>query len=115
MITFDDIRRIAAGYPETEASTHVHRPSLRVKGRSFCGIEKGGATVVFSVGRDEAAAAVADAPGVYEEVWRKAATMTFVGLRVELDKVGRDRITELVGQAWRHKAPKRLVAAYDAG
>ncbi|HEY1180032.1 MAG TPA: MmcQ/YjbR family DNA-binding protein [Phytomonospora sp.] len=113
MITFDDIRRIAAAYPGTE-ETHVRQPGMRVQGKPFCGVEQGGATGVFTVRREQAAAAVADAPGVYEEVWRKTARMTFVGLRVELDKVGEDRITELVEQAWRNKAPKRVIAAFDA-
>jgi hypothetical protein len=50
----------------------------------------------------------------YEEVWRTAATKMWVGLRVDLAKVSEERVQELVERAWWNKAPKRVVAAYDA-
>jgi hypothetical protein len=50
----------------------------------------------------------------YEEVWRPGATKSFVGVRVDLAKVSEGRVQELVEHAWRNKAPKRMVAAYDA-
>ena len=114
MITFADIRRFATAFPEVEEFAHFRQPAFRVRGRAFAGGEKGEATAVFSVSREEAAAAVAQDPAVYEEVWRNAATRSFVGLRVHLVAVGEERVRELVEHAWRNKAPKRLVAAYDA-
>lgn len=114
MITLDDIARFAVAFPEVEEVTHFRLPSFKVKGKPFAGVEKGGATAVFSVSQEEAAQAVADDPAIYEEVWRTAATKIFVGLRVDLAKVSRERVQELVEHAWRNKAPKRLVASYDA-
>lgn len=115
MITLDDIRRIATAFPEVEETTHFRLPGFKVRGKPFAGVEKGAATAVFSVGQDEAAKAVAEDPATYEEVWRTAATKIFVGLRVDLAKVSEDRVRDLVERAWRNKAPKRVVAAYDAG
>ncbi|MCW3842563.1 MmcQ/YjbR family DNA-binding protein [Micromonospora yasonensis] len=115
MLTIDDIRRYATTLPEVEEFTHFRLPSFRVRGKPFAGVEKGDRTAVFSVSPEQAAAAVAADPTAYEEVWRKAATMIFVGLRVDLDRISEQRMRELVEQAWRHKAPKRLLAAYDAG
>ena len=62
-----------------------------------------------------ARAAAADDADVYEEVWRAGGPngRIFVGLRVVLDKVLTERLRKLVELAWRHKAPKRLVSAYD--
>ncbi|HZE34578.1 MAG TPA: MmcQ/YjbR family DNA-binding protein [Actinoallomurus sp.] len=114
MITLDDIRRFATAFPEVEESAHFRQPAFKVRGKAFAGGEKGEATAVFSISQEEAAAAVADDPAVYEEVWRNAATRSFVGLRVDLSKVSRERVEELVEHAWRNKAPKRVVAAYDA-
>lgn len=115
MITLDDIRRYATAFPEVEETTHFRLPTFKVKGKPFAGVEKGGRTAVVSVGQEEAAAAVAADPETFEEVWRKAATQIFVGLRVELARVSPERLQELVEQAWRNKAPKRVIAAYDAG
>jgi len=68
----------------------------------------------FSVSQEEAATAVADDPATYEEVWRPGARKSLVGLRVDLAKVSEERVQELVEHAWRNKAPKRVVSAYDA-
>ena len=114
MITLDDIRRFATAFPEVEEVTHFRQPAFKVRGKAFAGGEKGETTAVFSVSQEEAAAAAADDPAVYEEVWRNAATRSFVGLRVDLAKVSRERVGELVERAWRNKAPKRVVTAYDA-
>jgi hypothetical protein len=77
-------------------------------------MDKGDSTAVFSVSQEEAAAAVADDPAIYEEVWRTAATKIWVGPRVDLAKVSEERVQELVERAWRNKAPKRVETAYDA-
>lgn len=116
MITFDDIRRLATAFPEVEESTHfrIRQPVFKVGGKPFAGGEKGETTAVFSVSREEAATAVADDPATYEEVWRPGATRSFVGLRTDLAKVSEERVQELIEHAWRNKAPKRVVAAYDA-
>jgi hypothetical protein len=82
VVRLDDIGRFAVAFPEVEEVTHFRLPSFKVKGKPFAGVEKGGATAVFSVSEEEAAQAVADDPAIYEEVWRTAATKTFVGLRV---------------------------------
>ncbi|HWH11745.1 MAG TPA: hypothetical protein VG165_11505 [Solirubrobacteraceae bacterium] len=37
-----------------------------------------------------------------------------VGVRVDLAQVSEERVRELVEHAWRNKAPKQVVAAYDA-
>lgn len=113
MITIDDIRRFATAFPEVEEFTHFRLPAFKVRGKAFAGVEKGEATAVFSISQAEAATAVADDAATYEEVWRTAATKSFVGLRVDLAKVSEERIRELVEHAWRNKAPKRVVAAYD--
>jgi hypothetical protein len=115
VITLDDIRRFATGYPEVAEVTHFRLPSFKVRGKPFVGVEKGGATAVFAISQDDAAKAVADDPASCEGVWRTAATKIWVGLRVDLATLSPERGAELVEQAWRNKAPKRVAAAYDAG
>lgn len=116
MITTEDVRRLAMSFPDVEEFVH-HRfkvPGFRVAGKAFAGMDEGERTAVFSVSAEEAAAAVAAEPAVYEEVWRPGARPSLVGLRADLAGISPDRVAELVEHAWRHRAPRRLVAAYDA-
>ncbi len=116
MIAPETIRRFATELPGVEESTHVRfrEPIFKVRGKTFAGVDRGDATAVFSIDHREAATIVARAPGTYEEVWRPGATKSFVGLRVDLAKVSEERVRELIEQAWRTKAPRRVVTAYDA-
>lgn len=115
MITADDLRRFATAFPDVEEFTHhIHKqPGFRVRGKAFAGLEKGGSTAVFSVAEAEAQAAITAEPDLYEGVWRPNGT--WVGVRVDLTAVPDERVRELLDHAWRNRAPKRLVAAYDAG
>jgi hypothetical protein len=116
VITIEDIRRFATALPDVEEFTHFRFrvPGFKVAGKAFAGLEKGHRTAVFSISQEEAAKAVAEDPGTYEEVWRTAAARSFVGVRVDLAKASNKRVQELVEHAWRNKAPRRMVAAYDA-
>lgn len=117
MVTIDDIRRIAVTFPEVEESTHFRfrQPIFSVRGKPFAGGGggKGELAAVFSISPEEASAAVAHDPAIYEEIWRPGAHRSFVGVRVDLAKVSKKRVQDLVEHAWRHKAPKNVVSAYE--
>lgn len=115
MVTTDDIRGFALALPEVEEFIHFRQqvPGYKVRGKAFAGMERGETTAVFSVSLEDAAAAAAADPAVYEEVWRPGRIRSLVGVRVQLAKVSERRVQELIEQAWRNKAPKRVVAAYD--
>lgn len=115
MVTAEALRRFATAFPEvTEFTHHLHeQPGFKVRGTSFAGLEKGAHTAVFSVAEDEAVAALAADPETYEEVRRPNGS--WIGLRADLTRVSEDRVRELLTHAWRNRAPKRLVAAYDTG
>ena len=112
MITLADIRDAAMALPEVEEKTHFRLPGFRVADKLLVHLEKGDAHAIVCLGRAEAEAAAAEQPDVYEEVWRQG--RIFVGLRVDLAEVTRQRMAELIEHAWRHRAPRRLVARYDA-
>jgi hypothetical protein len=116
VITIEDIRRFATAFPQVQETTHfrLQQPVFKVNGKTFAGMDKGGRSVVVCISQTEAAAIVARDSVGYEEVWRPGAR-SFVGLRVTFADVPAERVQELLEQAWRTRAPKRLVAAYDAG
>lgn len=118
MTTPDDIRTYATALPEVEERTHFGKPAFRVRDKLFVSVhdEPEGLSAIVGVGREAATAAAADAPDVHEVVWRvHGETRLFVGLRVDLGRVSAETLQSLVEHAWRNKAPRRLVSAYDQG
>ena len=112
MITLADIRSDAMALPDVVEKPHFRLPGFRVADKLLVHLEKGDAHAIVCVGQAEATAAAANEPDVYEEVWRNG--RFFVGLRVDLAKVNKKRMQELIEHAWRNRAPKRLVADYDS-
>ncbi|MFI7431260.1 MmcQ/YjbR family DNA-binding protein [Micromonospora sp. NPDC049836] len=117
MTTTGDIRRWATALPEVEETSHFrfHVPVWKVRDRTFLGMGKGETTAVFCVSEQEANDAAAADPATYDAVRRQDARRSFLGLQVQLGNVSEDRIRSLVEKAWRHQAPKGLIAERDGG
>lgn len=111
MATIDDLRRIALDLPEAEEGTHFGLVSFKVHDTGFVGLLKSETHALASVPKAEAEDLAADDPATFEPVWRNDGAI-FVGVRVGLDRIAAERLAEVVGHAWRHRAPKRLVAAH---
>jgi hypothetical protein len=113
----DDIRRWTMALPEVEETSHFlfHVPVWKVRGKTFLGMGKGETTAVFCISEQEANEAAAANLTSYEAVRRQDARRSFLGLQAELGGISPERIRDLAERAWRHKAPKRLVADYDRG
>jgi hypothetical protein len=111
MIELADIRGCAMALPDVVEQPHFRLPGFRVADKLLAHLQHGETHAIVCVGQAEAEAAAAARPDVYEAVWRNG--RFFVGLRVDLAKVPPERMRELIEHAWRHRAPKRLVAEYD--
>ncbi len=112
MIMLADIRSYAMALPDVAEKPHFRLPGFRVADKLLAHLEKGDAHAIVCVGQSEARTAAADQPEIFEEVWREHGRI-FVGLRVDLAKVTKKRLQELIEHAWRNRAPKRLAAEYD--
>jgi hypothetical protein len=91
---------------------HFRLPAFRVADKLLAHLEKGDAHAIVCVGPAEAERLAADQPDRYEEVWRNGRIL--VGLPVDLARVTRERMGELIEHAWRNRAPKRLAARHDS-
>ena len=115
LIGLNEVRAFAMTLPEVEEGPPVQAArriaAFKVAGKSFLGVEKGGATITVSLAENEAKAVATECPDAYEEIWRNG--KIFMGLRVQLSKVSLRGLRELIEKSWRHSAPKRIVAAYD--
>jgi hypothetical protein len=83
--------------------------SFRVRGKIFVTVPPDGTCLHVFVGEEETAACVAEDPAAFETLrWGKRIS----GVRVRLAAAPPDRVRELIEDAWRRKAPKRLAAGY---
>lgn len=104
------MRQLALALPEVAEEPHFEMTSFRVRGKILATSPPGGEYLHLFVDEEETHAAVAADGAVYAELWwgRRLS-----GLRVTLAVADPIEVRELIGLAWRRKAPKRLVAAHD--
>ena len=112
MVTEEDIRRAALTLPGTAEKPYNRLPSFRVRGTLFLRIhELPDAFFVRCAGleqRDELLKAGPDTYFITPHYDR------YPGVLVRRSRIELDEMTELVTEAWRLCAPKRMLAAYDA-
>jgi hypothetical protein len=110
----DTARRFALSLPETTEEPHFDKSSFRVKGKIFATVPQGGKVLHVNVEPDEGHALVEVQPEVFEAIlWGKQDRTDWI--RVHLAKADRAVVQELLEEAWRRKAPKRVLAAFDDG
>jgi hypothetical protein len=107
-----EIRRYAMALPEVSEAKHFKLPAFKVRDKGFVVIQNGGTHAIVSVDETQATAAAAKDPHAFQVVRRNNGRI-FVGVRVDLANASGPRVRKLIEQAWRHKAPKSLSAAYE--
>jgi hypothetical protein len=111
MITFDGVRALAFALPETEEGLSYGTPAFRVKGKLFARLRDDEELLVVKVGFGEREALMAEDPVTFSITPHyQNAPMVLVRLAT----VDPEHLRELLTEAWRSVAPKRLVAAFDA-
>lgn len=112
MLGWDDVVAIGSRFPEVEEGTCFGTPALRVKGKFMCRLRTDpDALVVRVIDLADAEALLLGRPDVF------FSTRHYDGhpyVLVRLDVVDPGELAELLEDAWRLRAPKRLLAAYDA-
>jgi hypothetical protein len=113
MLTWEEVVAIGTGFPEVEEGTCFGTPALRVRGKFMCRLRSDpDALVVRVIDVADAQALLLGQPDVF------FSTPHYDGhpyVLVRLDAIPREELAELLEDAWRLRAPKRLLAAYDAG
>src|SRR5207248_1705913 len=112
MVTVDTVRAIARTLPAAEEGPCYGTPGFRVKGKLFARLREDGELLVVRVGQLERDALLAEDPETFLVTPHYLSSPMVL---VRLASVQPDQLEELLTQAWRTSAPKRLLAAYDAG
>ncbi|WIY04610.1 MmcQ/YjbR family DNA-binding protein [Amycolatopsis mongoliensis] len=107
MTTWAEVVRLASELPEVEASTWYRTPALKVAGKGFARLrtEAEGGLVVMC-GLDEKAALLDSGDAAF---FTTAHYDGHGSIIVDLEKVDVDQLRELLEEAWRRKAPRRLL------
>ena len=111
MPTWEDVVEIGTGFPGVETSTSYGTPALKVKGKLMCRLRTDpDALAVRVLDLADAAALLQGSPEVF------FTTPHYDGypyVLVRLEAVDRVQLAELLEDAWRIRAAKRLVAEYE--
>jgi competence protein ComEC len=111
MVTADELRRLVLSLPEAEERETWDHPTFRVRGKMFAAMSDDGRQASVKATREEQAALVEAAPDTF-------GVPAYVGrhgwVSIRLGTVDPAELHELVVEAWRRTAPKRLVNGYDA-
>ncbi len=113
MATWATVKRLGKKLPEVEESTWFGTPSLKVRGKSLCRLRTDPDALVMRVlDVEDAEALVKGQPDVF------FSTPHYDGwpyVLVRMATVTTEQLAELLEDAWRIRAPKRLVREFEAG
>jgi hypothetical protein len=109
-VKFDQFRRLCLSLPETEERETWDEATFRVRDRIFAMGSSGGAFVSVKASLDDQAGLVAMDPKTFAP---SAYTGRFGWVRVRLAGVGAELALQLVTNAWKRTAPRRLVTANE--
>ena len=111
-VTTATLRAWLAELPEFEERETWGQPTLRVRGRMFGILDEESRMASLKTSREEQAALLEQDPETFS--WP-----AYVGrhgwIRVDLARVEPAQLHEILVEAWRRTAPKRVVRAWDEG
>jgi hypothetical protein len=107
----NDLRRIALSLPHTTERPSWGTPGFRVSDRLFARIREEGVAVLWCADLAEKDALIAADPLKFFTVPHYDGHASVL---VRLESVDPDELTELLTDAWRCRASRRQVAAFDA-
>jgi hypothetical protein len=109
-VSGDQVRRIALLFPEAHEQETWGHPTFRVRAKMFAAMDEAGTSASVKASRAAQAALVGSEPQTFS-------VAPYVGqhgwVSVDLRRVDPEEMAELLDEAWRATAPKRVVAAYD--
>ena len=112
MASSDDVRRIALSRPETSEGPLYGTPGFRVRDKAFARLRDDGAVLVAWVeDEDEKEALIATEPEVFFTLPHYDGHPSVL---VRLAAIDAEALRVVLVDAWRARAPRRLLAAFDA-
>jgi hypothetical protein len=109
-VTFEQVRRIARGFPGVEDSTSYGTPALKVRGKLLARVHQSGECLVLRADLLDREILMQSDPNVFfiTDHYRD-----YPWILVRFSAVDPGALPELIERAWRLVAPKALTAKYD--
>jgi hypothetical protein len=111
MVTVDDVRALAKTLPRTTEALVRDRVKFRVGSIVYLAFSRDETVMGFAFPKEERAALVASEPDKF--MLPSASDLRYHWVHVRLAAIDTTEMRELVLDAWRMVAPKRVVAAYE--
>ena len=111
MPDWEQVKELAKELPEVEESTSYGTPALKVKGKLFARLREDGETLVLFVDFMEREALTQANPEVY---FFTAHYEEWPMILVRLAVVDPGELREALVESWCRRAPKRLLAEFEA-
>ncbi|PPK67490.1 MmcQ/YjbR family DNA-binding protein [Actinokineospora auranticolor] len=111
MASEDDVRRAALELPATTEKPSYGTPGFRVKDKLFARIKDKDTLVVWCADESEKQALIAADPDRY---FTTPHYDGYPSVLVRLSTLDNTTLTDLLLEAWRVRAPSKLVAEFDA-
>jgi hypothetical protein len=111
-VTFETVREVALALPGVAEGTSYGTPAFRVCGKYLLRLKEDGESLAVKIGFDERDMLMAADPKTFyiTDHYRG-----YPAVLVRLSSIDRDRLREVLEEAWRFNAPKRLVTARERG
>lgn len=107
-VTYDTVRKLALRLPGVEEGTSYGTRALKVKGKLLVRLKEDGETIVLITGFFERDYLLSSAP---ETFFITDHYKDYPSVLVRLAKVELEQLRVLLEDAWRRRAPKRLLAS----
>jgi len=107
----ETVRRVAREFPGVEEGTCFGTPAWRLKGKFLARMKEDGETLVVKCGDAERDFRMQADPGTFFSTDHYRGYPTVL---IRLARVSRSDLHDVLEEAWRRSAPKRLLATYQA-
>jgi len=112
MVTDEEVRTAALSLPETNEKSSYGMPGFRVRTKGFARLhEEPGVLMLWCADLSEKEALIATDP---ETFFTTPHYDGYSSILVRLERIDSDGLLDLLTAAWRSRAPKRLLEAFDA-
>jgi hypothetical protein len=109
-VTFETVRRLALALPEVEEGTSYGTPAFRVRGKFLARLREDLDSLAVRIDFDAREVLMTANP---ETFYITDHYRGYPAILVRLSTVDLDELRDVLEQAWRYSAPKRLAAARE--
>jgi hypothetical protein len=111
-IGWERVRAVALTFPGTEESTSYGTAAFKVRGKLFVRLKEDGESIVVRIEEQDRAMRLQADPQAF---YVTDHYVPYPWMLVRLSAVAADDLADLLVEAWRLQAPKRLLSEYECG